>query len=238
MRANYRNLLAQCGINDVQPVATAAAALRKLQERPFDLILCEYHLGEGQDGQHLLEDMRIHRLIPLATVFVMVTGESSYERVVSAVELAPNDYILKPFAADVLFQRLSRAFDKRDAFLKTYQFIEIGNLEAAVASCVENEQLFPQYAVDFLHQRAELLVSIGRPEQAHEIYQRVIEARALPWAELGLASATRRTLASAPCRRISTTCSSAMASSPTAPEFGALAQARGFRDNTRRLFVS
>lgn len=187
MRANYRNLLAQCGINDVQPVATAAAAIRKLQERPFELIICEYHLGDGQDGQHLLEDMRIHRLIPLATVFIMVTGESSYERVVSAVELAPNDYILKPFAADTLFQRISRAFDKRDAFLKPYQLIEIGNLDAAVAGCVEGEQLFPQYAVDFLRLRAELLVALGRPEQAHEIYQRVIESRAVPWAKLGLA---------------------------------------------------
>ena len=68
MRANYRNLLAQCGINDVQPAASAAAAIRKLRERPFDLILCEYHLGEGQDGQHLLEDMRINRLISRATV--------------------------------------------------------------------------------------------------------------------------------------------------------------------------
>ena len=98
MRGNIRNMLAQCGINDVQPTGTAAAAIRKVQERPFALILCEYHLGEGQDGQHFLEDLRNHHLIPLSTVFIMVTGESSYERVVSAVELAPNDYILKPMA--------------------------------------------------------------------------------------------------------------------------------------------
>jgi len=60
MRANYRNLLAQCGINDVQPVATAAAAIRKLQERPFDLIICEYLDSVKQDGR--LNDNHLGRL--------------------------------------------------------------------------------------------------------------------------------------------------------------------------------
>ena len=51
MRGNLRAMLGQCGIEDVQPAANAAAAIRKLGERAFDLILCEYALGEGQDGQ-------------------------------------------------------------------------------------------------------------------------------------------------------------------------------------------
>ena len=135
MRGNLRAMLGQCGIEDVQPAANAAAAIRKLGERAFDLILCEYALGEGQDGQHLLEDLRTHRLIPLSTLFIMVTAESSYERVVSAVEFAPNDYLLKPFTADSLFQRIGRALEKRDAFMPAYALIEIGDLQAAAGRC-------------------------------------------------------------------------------------------------------
>lgn len=187
MRGNLRTMLGQCGIDDVQPAANAAAAIRKLQERSYDLILCEHALGEGQDGQHLLEDLRTHHLIPLSTVFIMVTGESSYERVVSTVELAPNDYLLKPFAADLLYQRISRALEKRDAFLPAFGLIEIGNLQEAAEQCRLGEGRMPQYAIDFMRLRAELLVALGQAEQAQEIYRRVLESKAVPWAKLGLA---------------------------------------------------
>jgi len=94
MRGTVRTMLGQGGIDDVHPVANAAA-IRKLEKRPFDLILCDYALGEGQDSQHLLENLRTRHLIPLSTVFIMVTGESRHEKVVSAVELAPNGHQLK-----------------------------------------------------------------------------------------------------------------------------------------------
>lgn len=187
MRGNLRAMLGQCGIEDVQPAANAAAAIRKLGERTFDLILCEYALGEGQDGQHLLEDLRTHHVIPLSTLFIMVTAESSYERVVSAVEFAPNDYLLKPFTADSLFQRIGRALEKRNAFMPAYDLIEIGNLQAAAERCREGESLAPQYAIDFMRLRAELLVALGKADEAQSIYRHVLESKAVPWAKLGLA---------------------------------------------------
>lgn len=187
MRGNLRAMLGQCRVEDVQPAANAAAAIRKLEERPFDLILCEYALGEGQDGQHLLEDLRTHHLIPLSTIFIMVTGESSYERVVSAVELAPNDYLLKPFTVDSLYQRITRALEKRDAFVPAYDLIEIGNLQEAAERCRVGEVRKPQYAIDFMRLRAELLVALGQAELAQDIYRRILESKAVPWAKLGLA---------------------------------------------------
>jgi len=189
MRGNIRNMLAQCGIDDVQTAGTAAAAIRKIQERAFDLILCEYHLGDGQDGQHLLEDLRNHHLIPLSTVFVMVTGESGYERVVSAVELAPNDYLLKPFAADQLHQRIARCLERRNALLPVFDLIEIGNLHEAVIQCDAGGERHPQYLVDFLRLEAQLLIGLGQPGRAQAVYERILATRALPWARLGLAKA-------------------------------------------------
>lgn len=187
MRGTLRGMLGQSGIEDVQPAASAAAAIRKLLERRFDLILCEYALGEGQDGQHLLEDLRNHRIIQLSTVFIMITSENNYEKVISAVELAPNDYLLKPFTGDALYQRVARALEKRDAFLPAYDLIAIGNLGEAAERCQEGEILAPQYAIDFVRLRAELLISLSRADEAQSIYRQVLEARAAPWARLGLA---------------------------------------------------
>ena len=89
MRTQLRNMLNMCGIGKVQFAVTAGVAVRKLRDGRYDLILCEYHIGDGQDGQHLLEDLRHNAIIPLSTLFIMVTGERQYERVVSAAELAP-----------------------------------------------------------------------------------------------------------------------------------------------------
>jgi len=187
MRTQLRNMLNMSGIAKVQFAVSAGVAVRKLRDSRFDLILCEYHIGDGQDGQHLLEDLRHNGIIPLSTLFVMVTGERQYERVVSAAELAPNDYILKPFAADTLHERILRALDKRDAFMPVYRLIEVGNVPDAIATCAEAEGKYPQWALDFLRLRAELQVASGQADAAQRLYERILETRSVPWARLGLA---------------------------------------------------
>jgi len=189
MRTQLRNMLGEVGIQKVQMAVSAGAAVRKLREMTFDLILCEYHIGDGQDGQHLLEDLRHNNIIPLKTLFIMVTGERQYEKVVSAAELAPNDYLLKPFAADSLFSRISKAVLKRAAFLPIYKLIDEDDTSGAIRACKEAEQTFPQYQIDFMRLRAELHIATGEAEAAEALYKEVLELRAVPWARLGLAKA-------------------------------------------------
>jgi DNA-binding response OmpR family regulator len=187
MRTQLRNMLAMGGISKVQLAVAAGAAVRKLRETKFDLILCEYHLGEGQDGQHLLEDLRHNAIIPLETAFIMVTGERQYERVVSAAELAPNDYVLKPFTADSLLARIERTLEKRDAFLPTYRFIALGDNPGAIQATIDGEASHPLYTIDFLRLRAELHIAAGQVDESQAIYTRILEMRVVPWARLGLA---------------------------------------------------
>ena len=189
MRTQLRNMLNTSGISKVQFAVTAGVAVRKLRDNRFDLILCEYHIGDGQDGQHLLEDLRHNSIIPLATLFIMVTGERKYERVVSAAELAPNDYILKPFAADTLHDRIVRALDKREAFLPIYRLIELGNVPDAISTCTKAQEANPQWATDFMRLRAELHIASGNADEALHLYEKILESRSIPWARLGLAKA-------------------------------------------------
>lgn len=175
------------GLGDAQRAASAAAAAAKLRERPFDLIVCEYHLGEGQDGQHFLEDARVHELIPPHTIFIMVTAERAYERVVGAAEFAPSDYLLKPFSGRGLLERIGRCLERRNAFLPAYRRVERGDVNGAIAYCVEAETHHPQYAIEFMRLRAELCMQGGQPVQAQHIYAQVLRTRSLPWAKLGLA---------------------------------------------------
>ena len=81
MRAQLRTMLEGFRITGVQFAPTAGSAVRKLRESGFDVIFCDHDLGEGQDGQHLLEDLRSRAIIPRRTLFIMITSERNYERV-------------------------------------------------------------------------------------------------------------------------------------------------------------
>lgn len=187
MRASIHNMLNLCGLNKIEHAGGAGQAIKHVGTKTFDLILCEYDLDGGQDGQQLLEDMRHHKLITLSTMFFMVTAEGNYSKVVSAVELAPSDYILKPFTADRLLERIARALEKRNAFMPVYQLMEAGSQREAIAACQEGMKTHPRYAIDFLRLRAELHMFLGEPAEAEPIYQQLVDAKQIAWARLGLA---------------------------------------------------
>ncbi len=187
MRVSLHNMLNLCGITKIEHALTAGTAVRSIQAKVYDLILCEYDLGVGQDGQQLLEDMRHHKLAPLSTIFIMVTAERSYAKVVSAAELAPSDYLLKPFTADMLLERVIRALEKRKAFVEVYNLMEAGSIAEAITACHHGEREYPKYAVDFMRLRAELHVVLGEAAEAEELYTYLFELKAVAWARLGLA---------------------------------------------------
>ena len=190
MRGNLHNMLNQAAINKVEYAVNSGTAIRLLNKKPFDIILCEYDLGsgsDGQDGQQLLEDLRHHQLIKPWTIFIMLTSEAIHSKVVSAAELTPADYILKPFTVDVLSGRIARAIERRAVFLPTYHLIDKGDLRAAVASCETAEQRHPRLAGDFARLRAELHLSLGEWKEAEQVYVEMLLTRPMAWVRLGLA---------------------------------------------------
>ncbi|MYM22291.1 response regulator [Duganella sp. FT135W] len=187
MRANLRNMLGQAGITSVDDAVSAGTAIRQINKKSYDVVLCEYDLGSGQDGQQLLEDLRLHKLIVPWTIFIMLTSEGVYSKVIGAAELTPTDYVLKPFTVDALLQRIRKAVERRDVFQRAYQMIELGNLRKAIAECVAAEEKNPRYAPDFARLRAELLAQLGDLADAEQAYTVILMTRPVAWAHLGLA---------------------------------------------------
>ncbi|MCK0509176.1 response regulator [Aromatoleum anaerobium] len=187
MRGQLRTMLNNIGIATVNFAPSAGMAITRLRERRYDLVLCEYNLGDGQDGQHLLEDLRTRDIIPLDTLFIMITGERNYERIISAAELAPNDYILKPLTPDTLHSRLVRAFEKREAFRPVYRLMEAGETHDAIEACISGRSEHARYGIDFMRLEAELHGGLGHTDAAEELYREILAAKAIPWARLGLA---------------------------------------------------
>ncbi|AKU21116.1 tetratricopeptide repeat protein [Massilia sp. MB5] len=192
MRANLHNMLSQCSITRIEYAVSAGTAIRHLGARSFDVILCEYDLGSGsgdsgQDGQQLLEDLRHHKLISDWTIFIILTSEGVYSKVVSAAELTPTDYVLKPFTTDVLMQRIVKAIEKRTVFAPIHMLIAQGKLREAIDTCTELQGANPRHAGDFNRLRAELHLRLGDLRDAELLYQGILMTRPVGWAHLGLA---------------------------------------------------
>ncbi len=188
MRTSIHNMLSMSGMTRIEYAASSSSAIRPLRHKNFDLVVCEYDLGEGQDGQQLLEDLRYNKLIPPSTVFIMVTAERNHEKVVSAAELMLNDYVLKPFTAEVLLERIAKAIEKRNALAPIHQLIEQGGLSEAIEACMVSERTHARYQAEFMRLRAELHMTLGELDEAETIYSELFAKRSIAWARLGLAT--------------------------------------------------
>ncbi|TCJ12333.1 response regulator [Parasulfuritortus cantonensis] len=187
MRAAFKTALAAFGLTKVDMAATAAEAISRVKRTRYDIIISDYNLGGGRDGQQVLEEMRHLGLIGLETAFLMVTAESVYERVVAAAELAPDDYLIKPFNADIMRTRLDGILAKKETFRQIHRDFMAGHMEAALAGCDGLIKGRSKYLIDAMRFKGEVLVAMGRHDEAGELYEQVIRMRAVPWARLGLA---------------------------------------------------
>lgn len=189
MRSALKMTLSNFGMTRIELAASASEVIFKVGNTHYDVILCDFNLGEGRDGQQLLEELRHRGLIHLDTVFIMVTAESVYEKVVATAELAPDDYLIKPFSAEVLRNRLDGILLRKRAFSSVYRHYEANELEAAMTACDELIRDHPRYLVDALRFKGEVLNALGRFQEAEALYRQVVGMRAIPWARLGLAKA-------------------------------------------------
>lgn len=189
MRSALKLTLANFGVTKIQVAGSASEAVSRVQNNRFDFILSDFNLGDGRDGQQLLEELRHRNLIDLSTVFIMVTAESLYEKVAAAAELAPDDYMIKPFSAEMLRNRLENILLRKLAFKEIYRDYAEHDLKAAIAGCDRLISSKPKYLVDALRFKGELLNAMGRFGEAEILYKQIISMRAIPWARLGLARA-------------------------------------------------
>lgn len=95
-----RNLLKQLGFHNVDEAADGSAALQKLREKKYDLIISDWNM-EPMTGYELLKEVRADEQLKHVP-FIMVTAESKTDNVIAAKKAGVNNYIVKPFNAATL----------------------------------------------------------------------------------------------------------------------------------------
>ncbi len=214
--ATSRSVLVQhlrdFGFADVRQSGRLTDARPLLEHRQFDVVVCEYHFDHSHTtGQDLLDELRREQLLPYSTVFVMVTGEATYQTVAEAAEAALDSFLIKPYSGNTLYERIKEARQRKRTLGDIYKAISDGRHEDAAQLCrqrFEQRQLYWLYAARI---GAELQLMLGRTADARKMYDAVIAAKTVPWAKLGVA---RVQLAEGDLGRARRTLEALMASNP------------------------
>lgn len=191
--ANSRNTLSgqlrDLGIPTVVQCSKLSDARRRLETGAYDLVLCEMDFPEeGGDrchgGQELLDELQRAGLLPWSTIFVIVSDERSYAKVVEAAESSLDAYLLKPFTTQVLRDRVLNAHRRRVELEQIYLAIDGDHLDEAVSLCrrrFEAHGPFWRYATRL---GIELMMRQGRHEPALVWLDELLADQPVAWARL------------------------------------------------------
>jgi two-component system chemotaxis response regulator CheY len=105
-RSIVRKLLVQLGYSDVDEASDGAAALAKINEKLYGLVISDWNM-EPMNGQALLEHVRANKKFT-DLPFIMMTAQSDPDKIVDAKYAGVSSFISKPFSAEALLAKISK----------------------------------------------------------------------------------------------------------------------------------
>lgn len=187
MRFILRDMLDRAGGSRIDLANNGNNAVNLLERNVYDAVLCDLHLGQGKNGQQVMEEARQRQLLAPHTVWLMISAEKTAEMVMGTLETRPDDYLIKPLTETLLFSRLQRQMDKKKVLAPIEQAMRDHEYLKAMRLVDELLAETTPHAWDLKRLKAELALLSGNLEQAHAVFEQVLNQRDLPWAHLGMA---------------------------------------------------
>lgn len=103
-----QSMLRQLGFNDLDDAADGTEALEKMRSRKYGLVISDWNMSP-MSGYDLLVNVRGDEMLA-STPFILVTAESKTENVIAAKRAGVNNYIVKPFNAVTLRDKIEAVF--------------------------------------------------------------------------------------------------------------------------------
>ena len=110
MRRIIRNLLKDLGYENVDEAEDGVMGLEKLRNGSFDFVVSDWNMP-NLDGLEMLKQIRADANLSKLPV-LMVTAEAKKENIIAAAQAGANGYVVKPFTAATLEEKLNKIFEK------------------------------------------------------------------------------------------------------------------------------
>ena len=123
-RSTVNSMLTSLGASQVLMASNGFEAIEMCRNKKFDVILCDYDLGPGKNGQRVLESLRHHKLIDRESLFVLISADVSKQAVMAAYDCTPDDYLAKPINTQMLERRIGRLLLQREALRPAFKALD------------------------------------------------------------------------------------------------------------------
>ena len=110
MRRIVRSLLKELGFNNVEEAEDGQEGLAKLQTGQFQFVVSDWNMP-NLDGLEMLKRIRSDETMKKLPV-LMVTAEAKKENIIAAAQAGASGYVVKPFTAATLEEKLNKIFEK------------------------------------------------------------------------------------------------------------------------------
>ncbi len=186
-RAQLMRILKDYGVTEVDSVGNAEEAIDFCERRQYDIVIADYNLGQGKNGQQLLEELRFNNMLKNTSLFIMITAENASHDVLAALEYSPDDFLQKPISRDSLRPRLDNALLKSEYLSPIKQALDNRNTNKAISKAAQIAPKPHKFQSEARRILSELYLKANEPDQAAEVYAELGDERFPLWAEMGLA---------------------------------------------------
>jgi CheY-like chemotaxis protein len=184
MRTLLTSLTKLMGAQIVYEAKSGEEAITQLQAHPIDLVLCDYYLGPGRDGQQVFEEAKEFGMLAPHAAFIMITADNTMDVVMAVAEHAPDGYLIKPLNKSALEKRIEMVLHRKRVFKEIEAKMTEGAYGKALAICDLMGERNPKMRFDLMRMKAEVLFLAGDTEGVAELCAGILMEREVAWATI------------------------------------------------------
>lgn len=186
-QSHLKYSLRSLGFKQVDFADRAYLALKAINNKYYDLIICSSDLHGGPDGYQLFEQLVTEKRLMPSNCFVFLSSEASVPLSQSVLELKPDDFILKPYSAAEIEQRLNKVLNRKLSLKKVYKEIDRNDFVGANEQLQDyvKEHSNKSLAPYVLKLKGELIQLLKQWQVGKRYFHKVCDMQPFPWAQLG-----------------------------------------------------
>lgn len=181
--------LRDMGVSEITQCARPAQVRLALERHRYDIVLCSLDSDEGAPWQDLFDELRREGLLPHSTVLFIITAEATYTKVREAAEAALDGYLLRPYHAGALDERLQQAWQRKQELAPLLDAMRQRRDDDAVRWCLERVRMAGKHATFAARVACELLLKLQRAGEVIDLCNAMPSKPENDWARLNLVRA-------------------------------------------------
>ncbi len=186
-RSSLKKMITMLGASQPDSATDGREAMELILQKDYDIVLSDYNLGKGKDGQQVLEEARYCNRLRASSLFILVTGENAVDMVMGALEYEPDNYITKPFTLNMLRERLIRIITIKERLNEVDQAIDNGDTDGAIQLAEALLASDKKLRMPLTRVLGKLYIRQQCYNDAIRVYSALLNQRSVSWARLGQA---------------------------------------------------